>query len=275
MQRLSGFKLLAIILSTALATLPCDATELKPAAAKAFDEYISAAEKRLWQEVSGGGNFLAVDLLPAEDRVKAYAHLKQGQVLIYNQRSLQGASVPEGLIHDWTGIVFVPGSGLGETLAVLQDYDRDEEYYSPDVVQSKLLWRSGDEFRVLLQLKRTYVVTAVFNTEYDVRYFQLNPAHAYSVSHSTRIAEVENPGESQEHEKPVGEDRGLLWRLNSYWRFSEGDGGTYVQCEAISLTRNVPVGLGWMVKPFIERVPVESLHFTLAAARNAVIRHKH
>ena len=37
----------------------------------------------------------------------------------------------------------------------------------------------------------------------------------YSRSRCTRIREIEHAGESNERERPVGEDRGFLWRLNA------------------------------------------------------------
>jgi hypothetical protein len=58
--------------------------------------------------------------------------------------------------------------------------------------------------------------------------------------------------------------------LNSYWGFYQADGGVYVQCNAISLTRDVPTGLGWLVGPFIENIPRDSLRFTLDATRTAL-----
>ena len=264
----------AILMATQLAVSTSQAAQLKPETSKAFDQYVSASEKRFQTEVSDPAKFLAIEAWSQADRKKAYANLRQGQLIIRNQLSGKDASVPAGLIHAWTGIVFIPGATLRNTLALLQDYDRDEDYYRPDVEKSKLLAHTGDEFRVFLLLKRTYVITAVFDTEYDVRYTLLDATHAYSESVSTRIVEVENAGEAQEHEKPAGDDRGLLWRLNSYWRFYEADGGTYLQCDAISLTRDIPAGLGWMVKPFVEKVPMESLRFTLTATRNAVTTYK-
>jgi hypothetical protein len=255
---------------------PCRPAQLRAETLKAFDSYVSAREA-LMKRDAGKGAFLSVDMLPQEGKTASYAQLKKGDVVIRNSRedSLAGSSVPGGLIHDWTGIVFVPNVSLQQTLALLQDYDHDDRYYRPDVVKSKMLGRSGDEFRVFLQLRKEYVVTTVFNTEYDVRYSLLDPTHADSCSYSTRIAEVENPGQPGEREKPPGEDHGFLWRLYSYWHFQQADGGTYIQCEAISLTRDVPMGLGWMVKPFIEKIPVESLRFTLTSTRDALLQTNH
>ena len=112
----------------------------------------------------------------------------------------------------------------------------------------------------------------ILNTEYDVHRHALNPTRAYSDSISTRIAQVVHAAEPGERELPPGQDDGFLWRLNSYWRYAEADHGVYVQCEAISLTREIPSGLGWLVGPFVESVPRESLEFTLESTRAAVLQ---
>jgi hypothetical protein len=50
----------------------------------------------------------------------------------------------------------------------------------------------------------------------------------------------------------------------------ERDGGVYVQSEVASLTRDIPVVLSWMIKPFVTSVPKETLSATLVATRKAV-----
>jgi hypothetical protein len=175
------------------------------------------------------------------------------------------------MIHDWTGITFVPGVTLRQTLTAIQDYDRDADYYRPTVLRAKFLSREGNSFRVFLRLKETHVITVVLDTEYEIQYLVIDSTHAASVSRSTRITEVEGAG-SQEHATSPKANHGFLWRLNSYWRFYQADGGVYIQCNAISLTRDVPVGLGWLIGPFIENVPRESLDFTLTATREALLK---
>jgi hypothetical protein len=86
-----------------------------------------------------------------------------------------------------------------------------------------------------------------------------------------RIAEVENAGKNNEREKPPGEDGGYLWRMETWWRMDERDGGVYVQSEVVSLTRDIPAGLGWLIGPFVTSIPEETLTFTLEATRKAVI----
>jgi hypothetical protein len=43
-----------------------------------------------------------------------------------------------------------------------------------------------------------------------------------------------------------------------------------VECEAVSLTRDVPTGLGWLVRPIIRDLPKESLESTLSETREAL-----
>jgi hypothetical protein len=63
--------------------------------------------------------------------------------------------------------------------------------------------------------------------------------------------------------------------MNSDWRFEEQDGGVYVETESISLTRDIPTGVGWIVKPFITSIPRESLLMTLGSTRSAVEARAH
>jgi hypothetical protein len=52
----------------------------------------------------------------------------------------------------------------------------------------------------------------------------------------------------------------------------ERDGGVYVECEAISLTRDVPLGLGWLINPIIRSLPRESLTGMLRNTRQAMVK---
>jgi hypothetical protein len=264
----------ALITGIATGTRPTRAEQLKKETAAAFDQYIRLKETRDERQISGRQAFLWVDGLPEPIAREAYAKLKRGQVLIRRNQDC-GASdcsaVPGGLIHDWVGVVFIPRVSLAQALKTLQDYDRGADYYRPQVLKSKLVDRSGDVFHVSLRLKQVHVITVVLDTEYEVHYGYLDEAHAVSRSHSTRIAEVENAGEANEHDRAPGDNRGLLWRLYSYWRFYQADGGIYIQCDAVSLTRDVPTGLGWLIRPFIQSIPSESLRFTLDSTRTALV----
>jgi hypothetical protein len=251
------------------------ATELKPESARDFEQYAQLIERRTQSELQPGGTFLWVDSLPEAQRQETLARLRSEQVVIERMEAPPAAaaiSTPGAMIHDWVGTVLIPGATLPQVLATVQDYDRHHEYYAPEVVRSRTVAHNGDDFTIYLRLKRTKIITVVFDTEHQVRYHSLDAAHAYSESRSTRIAELENAGETRERVLPAGEEHGFLWRLNSYWRFSETRQGVLVQCEAISLTRDIPTGLGWLVGSFVESIPKESLSFTLESTRAAVTR---
>lgn len=110
----------------------------------------------------------------------------------------------------------------------------------------------------------------VLDTDHDVHYSSVDEGRRCCRSRTTRIAEVEDAGTEKEKVLPPDTGYGFLWRLYSYWRFQERDGGVYVECRAISLTRDIPIGLGWMIEPIIRNLPKESLINTLKATRDAL-----
>lgn len=226
-------------------------------------------------ELAPGGVFLWVDSLLEPRRAEAYAHLQRGEVISVRLQTPDPSgrsSTPGALIHHWVGTVFIPGVSLSQVLAVVQDYDRHAEYYKPEVVQSRMVEHTGDDFKVHYRLRKKKIITIILDTDYDVHRQSLDAARAYSNSYSTRIAQAENAGGPDEHELPPGKDGGYLWRLNSYWLYFDSGHGVYVQCEAVSLTRDIPAGLNWLVGSFVESVPKESLEFTLQSTRAAVLR---
>jgi hypothetical protein len=266
---------LMLLPSLALASSLHSAESSSPETLKVFDSYIQAAEARRNEELVAKNNFLWPDALPQTERERIYNRLKHQETIIRHSTSCASrdcSSIPGGIIHDWTGITFVPGVTLQQTLSALQDYDRDADYYHPTVLRAKLLSREGNSFRVFLRLKETRVLTVVLDTEYEIQYLVVDRTHAASISHSTRITEIESAGSPQERATSPKDNHGFLWRLNSYWRFYQADGGVYIQCNAISLTRDVPTGLGWLAGPFIENVPREAVDFTLTATREALLK---
>ena len=148
----------------------------------------------------------------------------------------------------------------------------EDVIYKPEVVGSRVISHNGNDYRIFLRLLKKKVITVVLNSEHEVKYIPIDKARWRSVSRTTKISEVENAGKPNEHEKPPGTGEGFLWKLDSYWRFEERDGGVWLECEAVSLTRDVPTGLGWIVEPIIRDLPKESLANTLRATRTALAK---
>jgi hypothetical protein len=224
------------------------AAKLTPQTAAAFDRYIELAEARMktdWKANAGG-------------RV----HGKK-------------IDVPDGMIQHWVGAMFIPGASISQVKAVLQDYANYKNFYKPEVIESRQISHQGDEYDVFLRLYKSQVLTVVFNSNYHVLYVTPDPHHMYVISRSTRIAEAKDAGHPDAGEEPVGDDTGFLWRLNSYWQFEQADAGVYAECEAISLSRDVPPLLGWMIKGLLEKFPKESMQNTLRGTKAAVMARLH
>ena len=177
------------------------------------------------------------------------------------------------MIHHWVGTAFVPAATIDEALALLQNYNAHQRIYAPTVAASKLRSRDGDRFTFFLRFVMKKVITVVVNSEHEAVFRQarrrscrrMDSQHAHRRSRERRAAPTER-------EKPVGNDGGYLWRLNTYWRLLARDGGLYIHCESVSLSRGIPVGFGWLVGPFVTSIPRESLTFTLETTRQQLDR---
>jgi hypothetical protein len=232
-------------------------------------------EAQIEQELKREEQVLWVDAQPEAKRREAYATMKRGEVFIERLKVMEGGKeieCPDGIIHHWMGTVFVPGATLEKVIALVQQYDRHSTNYTPEVIASKTVEQNGNDFKIFMRFKKKKaIVTAILNTNQDVRYTPLSPTRWRSVAKTTRVAQVDDPDEPDGAEKPVGKDDGFMWQLYTYWLFEERDGGVYIQCEAISLSRDVPLLLKWL-RGYITSVPKESLMFTLGTTRTLLTK---
>jgi hypothetical protein len=246
-----------------LASSGAVAAELKPQTSAAFDEVIRQTEQRLEQRKP---------FLWAEESPSRLQRVLDGALVVEPSGAKAIRPVPDGLVHDWTGAVFLPGVSLEKTLALVRDYDHHELYYKPEVVDARVLRHDGNDYLIFMRLLKKQIITVVLDTEHEVHYTQVDPKRWRSRSRTTKISEVEHPGKSDERVLPPGTGEGFLWRLNSYWRFEERNGGTVVECQAVSLSRDIPTGLGWLIEPVIRKLPRESLENTLRETRAALVK---
>jgi len=238
---------------------------LQPETVLAFDAYVRDAEAAM-QETLHGGSFLWSDA-PA-DRAGRRA---KGEILAELWAGVSPLKVPQGLIHDWIGAAWIPGASIESALALVQDYNNHKNIYQPDVVDSKLISRVGNDFKIYLRLLKKKIITVVLDTDHEVHYSRPAPSCGYCASYTTRIVEVQNPGTDHETTLAADTGHGFLWRLYSYWKFEERNGATVVECRAISLTRDIPAALQWIIRPMVRSLPREALINTLAATRYALL----
>jgi hypothetical protein len=263
----------AVVLIACLAAPDAAGATLQPQTLRAWGTYVQLTEKRIASELDGQRSFLAMDFKSASDTARMRSVHRSGQVYVEKLKTFDASGkdvgVDGGMIHHWFGSVFIPNITTERLIQWIQDYDQHSRYFK-EVERSRLVSREGDTFRIFLRLVREKIVTVRYNTDHTVIYRHHDPARVSSRSFTTKIAELENAGTPSEVEKPIGDDRGFFWRLNSYWRFREEAGGVIVECESISLSRSLPFGLGWLIKGFVESVPRESLQTTLLSIREGV-----
>jgi len=267
----------ALTFVTSISVLRCPAAELRKETIAAFDRYVKATEARMNDELQPSRSFLYPDRLDAENRRSIYDQLRRGEVFVTQLATTMGGHripVPGGMIHHWVGVAFIPQMDLAGAVRVAQDYGHRTEVYKPDVIASKLLWHQGNDYKIFLRLYQKKFTTVVLNTEYEIHWTALDSDRAYSIAYSTKIAEVKDANDPGGPEVPVGNDHGYLWRLYSYWRFEQKDGGVYMQCEFISLTRDIPFGLGWLIRPLVTSIPRQSLTHALTQTRAEITRER-
>ena len=269
-RREMGAGLGAVVLLAIFGSVLARADEAPARAVSAFHAYVARVEARLAQQHRSGATFL----VSAGTDAKTDARLRRGELVIEKLTPEKEADVPGGMLHDWRGTAFVPGATAAEFERLMKDFDTYPRVYAPQVMQARILSPQTrpvpDHFTAMMRVRQKHVITVVMDTTYDITYGRLDAHHGYSLSRSTKIAEISGAGTLKEHALTASEEHGFLWRLNTYWSYEERDGGLYMQIESISLTRGIPTGLGWVIRPYIESVPRESLEFTLRATSNAL-----
>ena len=231
------------------------AAELQEETLAAWTRYVEATERRMARELGDGGRFLVLDFHADAEPMRRAA--LAGQPVIWRARTRaddgESLDVPKGRIHHWLGAILIPNADVDHVLDGLQ-YAIPPHELQNDVLESRVLWRDGDRLGTFLKLSRqATILTMHYNTEHAAEYVRPGGGQAWSRSESTRIAELEDFGSPDEREKPVGNDRGFLWRLNVYWRYEEVAGGVLMECEVVTLSRSIPLLMRWMVAPIVAR----------------------
>lgn len=238
-------------------------------AERAFESYIANMEGRLARQHASPNHNTAVLSCQGPMRTAAEQKILAGNVLV-ERVNIGSWPVDGGLLHHSRAAAFVPSASPQDMLTLLRDYNHLAQYYSPEVVSSHVLANDGAVATVAMRLKKQQVITVVLDGEFQVDSGLDGCSRGYSFSRSTHIWQIDRPGTASERRLAEGEGDGFLWRLNSYWSFEKWHDGLIIECEAVSLTRAVPPGLGWLIAPIIGTLPRDSLQFTLTATKRAL-----
>jgi hypothetical protein len=232
----------------------------------AFQSYIGTVESRLASQHSSQAGFI----VRAASEEQLETRLRQGELIVEQLTPATKADLPGAMLHHWRGTAFAAGARAEDFERLMRDFNGYPQYFSPQVVQAKVLSQKGDHFQTSMRVRQKHVITVEMDTDYDATFGRLDAQRGYSISRSTRISEIGSPGTSDERALQPSEEHGFLWRLNTYWSYEERNGGLYMQIESVSLTRSIPAGLGWIIGPFVKSVPRESLEFTLRSTCDAL-----
>ena len=264
MTRNASLRMRVCLSAMLLVSLPMRlAAEPTSAAIAAFNTYVSAVEARLAQQHRSLGGFLA-PTHPAQPT--------SGQPII-EQLTPNPSPVASGaMLHHWRGTAFAPGAHAADFDRLLHDLPAYPRYFAPQILTASLATQHGDHLSASMRIRQHHVLTVVLDTDYEIDFASLDDQHRYSLSRSTKVSEIASPGTSSEHALSPADEHGFLYRLDTYWSYEERPEGLYLQIESISLTRAIPPGLGWAIRPFVESIPRESLEFTLQSACKALHR---
>ena len=223
-------------------------------------------------ENNGTGN----PFLWIEEQSDRSQRVRQGAVLIAPVGEANPQKVQDGLIHDWIGAIFVPGARINDAFAVVQDFNRYKDFYKPTVIESKLLRQSGEEYEFsILGLKRVLFEKVVLEGQFESHCSELDATRRYCISSSTRIQEIKDYGQPDEHQLPPNEGHGYIWKVYSLTKFEERDGGVYIEVEAIALSRDVSASFRWLTKSVVERVSRDAMSTILERTKDAVAVEHH
>lgn len=256
----------SIFLISLLLTAGVQAAELKPETLKAWDEYIEEANAHMQDRLRAGGKFLWMD--ESGERAK---QVREGKIVVAPMTLHTPMRVPSGLIHHWIGAALLPNAKIDDVFSVVRDYRRYKEFYSPTVIESKSVRQTGgeDEFAMVL-MNKSFLMKRALDSEYQSAYTRLDSKRWYSTSYTTRVQEIEDYGQANEHRLPMNEGSGYIWRLYGITRFQETDGGVYVEVEGMALSRDIPGAVRLVVDPIVRRVSKGSVMTSIKQTQEAI-----
>ena len=267
-------RLLALPAAVWILSAPA-AIDLRPHTLKAFERYVQLTEARIATETSGAAPFLWIDRQPEAAKNGMLTRLRQGEVVVERLQTRDGKAeidVDDGLLHHWIGTVLLPQVKLDRAIAFVQNYPKYPVVFAPLIQRAQVTSQSPERFAVTMRTWTKKVITVVVDADYVIEYRRLGPPRVYSRSIASNVREVSSAGTASESSVPAERGQGFLWRLNTYCSFEERNEGVYEQCETVSLTRDIPFGLGWIIRPIVSGMPRETLAFTLGKVRSGVAK---
>lgn len=259
--------MLRTILLAWLALLPLRAqfmTSLSKTTLQEFDAYQAQVDAELAQRTGGRRAFQWVN-----EQADLRAKVKKGEIATHPHTGKNGKSIQDGLIHDWIGVVFLPAARIDQVRHFLLATEKHKGVF-PEVLQARTVERQADRSITVLRVLKKKVVSVQLDLEYENRWRSPDASCWVMSSRTRRVSEWADAGKPSEKLLPPDKGHGFLWRMNSEWRLKQEADGVLAELRVVSLSRDTPAGLGWIVKPVIRNLPADSIQQTLAATQRAI-----
>jgi hypothetical protein len=233
---------------------------------RTLDEWkarIAETKAQVTAETERPEQFLAVDRSS-----KLRERVRRGEIVVGPSSGNGYASVPSGLIHGWTGSIFVPQTDLAAILKRVQSYDDYSSMYRPWIVSARTLNKNDNEFTFsFLLAQKVMLFDSALDGDYRSTFHRVGASRAYSFTESTRLQEIGNYGHADAKRYPPDSGSGFIWGLASMARYEQADGGVYIELQAMALSRPIPGSLRWIVGPIVNRISRAALTVTLRQTR--------
>ena len=189
-----------------------------------------------------------------------------------------GEDVPGGYIHHWIGAVRIPNIAPAAVREVLEDYPDYARIYAPRLKQASANRMEANRMEddpagriydvtLVSEQVENFGIHFAFNIRSRVTFRTLGPEIRID-SRSYLIRESDSGKAPYLDLLPEGNDHGIVWRLNSYWRLRQEGGAVYAECQVISLSRKPLFGM----KDQVKNRARNSLQATLVETRNRALR---
>jgi hypothetical protein len=221
----------------------------------AWDEQVQTARAQVGREAQSPQTFLTE---PAT------------QVVIESPEP-SGCPIPNGLIHHWFGTALIPHARVPSLLSVMQNYNAYAEIFPPAVVEARLLNRDGDTFDYHVKfIQKALGVRSGLLADFRSRYVQIDERSGYIVTESVNLIELQSPGKSDERQLSLAESKGYIEKAFTLMRYRQTDQGVLIRVESMTLSRDVPGSVRWLVSPFIHKFARQTMSSTLERIKDRV-----
>lgn len=236
-----------ILLLAALPPRPAGAavitTTLQAQTVQAWEKYVAAFER---------------------DPARPPLDVKAGDIKLVD---LHKGDIPDGYIHHWIGAELIPGVTVATVEGVLRDYGEYPRIY-PFVKLAEAMPAGPGSYDLRLITERVEPIGLHFAFEMRSRVQYRRSGVDFLVESRSYSIRESNRGHAPFTDLlPEGNDHGILWRLNSYWRLRQMGTGVYAECQAISLSRRPLFGTIPEVNQRARDQLASTLRHTMTSAR--------